>query len=390
MTNLTFNAYAPTKVLFGAGKLNDLHGELHFGKKALLVLSNGKSAKTNGSLRRVEEQLADAGLTWILFDEIESNPLSDTVMRGSETVRKANCDFIVALGGGSVIDAAKAISVMATNDGEVWDYMSGGTGKGNAIKNAPLPLVAITTTAGTGSEVDAAAVITNAVTKEKMGIRTGFPALAVVDSELMLSVPPAFTAYQGFDALFHSTEVYISAPANLLSDIVASKSIKNIAKYLPRAVKDGNDSEARTHVAFANTMSGYAMVFGACTGEHSMEHAMSAYHQNLPHGAGLIMISKAYYEHVIATHTCDDRFIEMAKMMGVDNADKPEDFITALVALQKDCGVDNLKMSDYGITPQEFGTLADNAFDTMGRLISFERKPMTREECVAIYEKSFR
>lgn len=390
MENTKFTAYAPTKVLFGAGQLDNLAKELHFGKKALLVISNGKSVKQNGALEKVQTQLQSAGVEWVLFDKVEANPLSVTVMLGEQTARNRKCDFVVALGGGSVMDAAKAISAMAVNVGDVWDYMGGGTGKSKQLLNKPLPLVAITTTAGTGSEVDAAAVITNADTREKMGIRAGYPVLAVVDPCLMISVPPIFTAYQGFDALFHSTEVYISAPANLLSDAVAEKAIENIAKYLPKAVADGKDLQARTHVAFANTMSGYAMDFGACTGEHSMEHAMSAYHQNLPHGAGLIVISKAYYEHVITQHVCDDRFIKMARLMGNEHTDKPEDFIDCLIKLQKACGVDCLKMSDYGIDYSELPAFAENAFATMGRLIGLERKPMTMEECICIYQKSYR
>ena len=172
-----------------------------------------------------------------------------------------------------------------------------------------------TTTAGTGSEVDQWGVVTNPDTNEKIGcggMDSLFPVLAVVDPELMLTVPPKFTAHQGFDALFHSTEGYISSASNLMGDMVQLAAIENIGKYLPRAVENGNDIEAREHMAFANTMSGYSMVVSSCTSEHSMEHAMSAYHQDLPHGAGLIMISKEYYTFFINKHACDDRFIAMA------------------------------------------------------------------------------
>lgn len=134
-----FMVYTPTRVLFGVGKLNELGNQKMPGKKALIVISNGKSTKENGYLRRTEEQLGLAGVTWRLFDEIEANPLKDTVMRGAETAKKADCDFIVALGGGSVMDASKAIAAMATNDGDLWDYISGGTGKGLPLVNAPLP-----------------------------------------------------------------------------------------------------------------------------------------------------------------------------------------------------------------------------------------------------------
>ena len=390
---MSFHMYVPTRILFGEGQLNDLHNQQMPGKKALIVISNGKSAHTNGSLDRTKEELKQAGIQTVVFDRIMANPLKSTVMEGAACARENGCDFIVALGGGSVMDASKAIAAMATNDGDLWDYVSGGTGKGNALIHEPLPIIAITTTAGTGSEVDQYGVISNEDTNEKIGFGgqdSLFPQIAIVDPELMQSVPPKFTAYQGFDALFHSVECYIAAPANLMSDMYALTAIENIGSYLARAVQNGSDKEAREHVAFANTLSGVVMTISACTSEHSMEHAMSAYHQELPHGAGLIMISKAYFTHFIEKHACDERFIRMAQALGKKDASKPMDFITALAKLQEDCGVADLKMSDYGIQPDEFMTLAQNARATMGGLFLCDRVPLSDEECAAIYEKSYR
>lgn len=303
-----FNFYIPTRLIFGAGALNKLNKWATLGKKALITVSNGKSTKANGYLDRTVAELEKAGVKWALFDEIEPNPLKSTVERGALAARQNGCDFIVALGGGSVMDASKAIATMATNCGDLWDYVCGGTGKGKPIEKDPLPMIAITTTAGTGSEVDEYGVITNPETHEKIGFGGDlrlFPKVAIVDPELMTTVPPKFTAYQGFDALFHSTETYICKGANEMSDMVSSTAIKNIGANLAKAVKDGKDIKARTAVAWANTMSGYAMVIGGCTSEHSLEHAMSAYHQQLPHGAGLIMISLAYYKHFIDAHVCE-------------------------------------------------------------------------------------
>ena len=292
-----FRMYVPTKIVFGEGKLNTLSRQRLPGKKALLVISSGKSVRENGALARTQEQLKEAGIDWVLFDQIMANPLKSAVMAGADCARENGCDLVVALGGGSVMDAAKAIAAMAVNDGDLWDYVVGGTGKGQRLTKKPLPIVAITTTAGTGSEVDAFGVITNDETNEKIGFggqASLFPAVAVVDPQLMASVPPLFTAYQGFDALFHSVEGYIASTANLMSDMYALTAIENVGKYLPRAVRDGGDKEAREGLAFANTLSGVVMTISACTSEHAMEHAMSAYHQDLPHGAGLIMISRAY------------------------------------------------------------------------------------------------
>lgn len=390
---MSFHMYVPTRVLFGAGQLNNLNTQAMPGTKAMIVISNGKSTKENGYLARCEAQLKLAGVDYVIFDKVEANPLKNTVMAGAAFAREQACDFIVALGGGSVMDASKAMATMATNDGDLWDYIGGGTGKAMPISNRPLPIVAITTTAGTGSEVDQWGVITNDETNEKIGfggIDELFPVLSIVDAELMKSVPPKFTAFQGFDALFHSVECYISNCANLMGDMYALTAIENIAKYLARAVKDGNDLEAREHVVFANTLSGIVMTISACTSEHSMEHAMSAYHQDLPHGAGLIMISKAYFTHFINEHVCDDRFIKMAQAMGMADAKDPMDFITMLTKLQEACGVAELKMSDYGITADEFEKMARNARETMGGLFMCDRKELTQEACVAIYEASFK
>ncbi len=384
--------YTPTKLIFGSGKLNELHKQDMPGKKALLLISCGKSTITNGSLDRVKKELELANVEYAIFNKVQANPLKDTVMEAAAFAKENNCDFIVALGGGSVLDASKAIAFMATNPGDLWDYVVGGTGKAQPMKNTPLPIVTIATTSGTGSEVDPWGVISNLETNEKIGFGMDalFPKLAIVDPELMKSIPPQYTAYQGFDALFHCTEACISKFVNPMSEMMCLTAIQNITEYLPKAVKDGNNLEAREHVAFASTMAGLIMVLTSTTAQHSMEHAMSAFHHNLPHGAGLIMISKAFNEFFVEKHACDEQFIKMARVMGIKDADNAEDFITALVNLQKACGVDNLKMSDYGIKPDEFMKLAVNARETMGGLFLANPCEMTDEECAGIFEKSYK
>ena len=387
-----FLMYVPTKALFGAGGLNNLHKQAMPGKRAMLVISNGKSTRENGYLARTEEQLAKAGVEYFVFDRVEANPLKSTVMAGGAFAREHGCDFVVALGGGSVMDASKAIALMATNGGDLWDYVQSGTGGRKTPEHDPLPIVAITTTAGTGSETDSGGVITNPETHENTGIVSEkfFPVIAIVDPELMTSVPPKFTAYQGFDALFHSTEGYISNKANLMSDMVAITAIENVGRNLAATVRDGKDLDARAKVAFGNYLSGIQMCVGCCTSEHSLEHAMSAYHQELPHGAGLIMISLAYYEFFIKKGVAPERFVRMAQAMGMTEASKPEDFLTALANLQRECGVDGLKMSDYCITPDEFEKMAKNAMDSMCWLFVNDRVELSVEDCVEIYAKSYK
>lgn len=391
-TRMNFSFYNPTRILFGAGELNNLHKQTMPGKKALLLISNGKSTKVNGSLDRTIEQLEKAGIEYAIFDKIMENPYRSVVMEGAAFAKENTCDFILALGGGAVLDASVAIAAMATNPGDLWDYVFGATGKAMPLKNPGLPIVTIATTSGTGSEINCWGVISNPDTNEKIGFGAPelTPVLAIVDPELMRTVPAKYTAYQGFDALFHNTEVMISNGVNILSEAIALSAIENITKYLPRAVRDGNDMEARERVAYGSTMAGITMQLTSTTAEHSMEHSMSAYHHNLPHGAGLIMISKAFYEFFIERHACDEQFIKMAKAMGIENADKPEDFITALVKLQEDCGVADLKMSDYGFRKEESMTLARGARSMQGGLFLANPCEMTDEDCAGIFDKSYR
>ena len=390
--NMTFHFNNPTDLIFGSGTLDELGKQKLPGKKALLLISNGKSTKINGSFDRVTKQLTEAGVEYAVFDKIMENPLKAVVMEGAAFAKENGCDFIVALGGGAVLDSSIAVAAMATNPGDLWDYVNGGTGKGQPLVNPGLPIVTIPTSSGTGSEINCWGVISNPDTHEKIGF--GYPelvpVLSIVDPELMKTVPAKYTAYQGFDALFHNTEVMISKGVNILSETIALSAIESIAKYLPRAVKDGNDLEARERVAYGSTIAGITMQLTSTTAQHSMEHAMSAYHHNLPHGAGLIMISKAFAEFFIEKHACDEQFIKMARVMGIPDADKPEDFITALVQLQKDCGVDDLKMSDYGFTPDESMRLAINARETMGGLFLANPCEMTDGECAGIFDKSYR
>ena len=388
--NMNFDFNNPTRILFGSGKLNELGSQPMPGKKALLLMSGGKSAKVSGAYDRTLEQLHKAGVEVAEFAKVMENPVKEMVMEGAAFAKENGCDFIVALGGGAVLDSAVAVAAMATNPGDLWDYVNGGTGKGQPLVHPGLPIVTITLTAGTGSEVNCWGVISNLETKEKIGF--GYPelvpVLAVVDPELMKTVPAKYTAYQGFDALFHNTEVMMSKGINILSETIALSAIENIAKYLPRAVKDGNDLEAREHVAYGSTMAGISMQLTSTTAQHSMEHAMSAYHHDLPHGAGLIMISRAFAEFFLERHACDEQFVKMARVMGIPDADKTEDFITALVQLQKDCGVADLKMS--GITADECMTLAINARETMGGLFLANPCSMSDEECAGIFEKAYR
>ena len=173
---MNFNFNNPTNLVFGSGSLNVLGKEISvrrengsLGEKALLLVSNGKSSKINGAYDRVMEQLGTAGVEVAVFDKIMENPLKSVIMEGAAFAKENSCDFIVALGGGAVLDSSTAISAIATNPGDLWDYVNGGTGKGKPLVNPGLPVVTIATSSGTGSEVNCWGVISNPDTNEKIG-----------------------------------------------------------------------------------------------------------------------------------------------------------------------------------------------------------------------------
>ena len=326
---MDFGFFCPTRILFGAGRLNDLHKQALPGRKALVVISNGRSDQSlrlpveNGQ-PTAECRCGHGDFRPYRSESAEIDRNGRRVVRPGKWLRlyrgarRRQCYGRVESQYRSWRRTTETIGTM----------FRPAQGKGLPLKHKPLPVVAITTTAGTGSEADPWGVITNEETHEKIGFGTddSFPVLAIVDPELMVTVPPRFTAYQGFDALFHSVESYLSGQANLMSDMLALTAVEHVTAALPSAVEHGDDLEARTRVAFGNTLSGIVMHVSGTTSQHSLEHAMSAFHQDLPHGAGLIMISRAYFSHFIGKHVCDDRFVRLAQAMGMTGTSAPEDF----------------------------------------------------------------
>ena len=392
MTQTSFESFVPTKILFGCGQLKNLHTCNLPGRKALIVTTAGKSIRANGYLDALFWELETAGVEYALFDKAEPNPITQNAEYGALVANTCKCDFIIGLGGGSAIDAAKAIALSAVNRGNIWDYIGGRNGEKRKIKIDPLPLIAIPTTAGTGSEIDPAFVITNTKTTEKMGMYLPelFPRIAVIDPVLMVSVPARLTAFQGFDALFHSTEGYISRKAHIMSDMVAEKAIEVIGKNLAAAVRTGDDIKAREQVAFGSMLSGIQLTIGSLTSAHALEHAMSAYHQDLPHGAGLVMISVAYYKQFVNVPELRGRFIRMAQLMGNPEASAPEDFIHVLEGLIRDCGLSDLKMSEYCILKDEFAAFADNAVRTGQAKFEHDFRRLEKPDCIRIFRESYK
>lgn len=381
---MNFDFKLPTRLIFGAGKVDELASLPLPGTCAMVVITGGKSMRANGYLERVVENLRRGGCRAVVFDRILPNPIRAHVMEGAALAIRERCDFIVGLGGGSSIDSAKAIAVMAVNPGDYWDYVSGGTGGGKPFVSDPLPVVAIPTTAGTGTEADPWTVITHEERNEKIGFgnEKTFPAISIVDPELMLTVPPRLTALQGFDALFHAMEGAMANIATPLSDSFAYRSIGLIAGNLAAAVRCGTDLEARSAVAAASTLAGLVEATSCCISQHSLAHAVGALHPEVPHGAALTAISLEYFRHFEGK--CPEVYRRISQAMGAASVTE------GLAALQRACGVDNIALSEYGVTAGEIPAIVDNAIATMGGLFLLDPVKLEREEAIGILRRSWR
>ncbi len=382
-----FDSYIPTRIIFGRGRLEELAALPLPGKKALIVITNGKSMRNLGYLDRVIRLLEQNGAAVVVFDKILPNPVVAHVMEAAELARNENCDFIIGLGGGSAIDSAKSIALMIKNSGTYWDYVK----RVKKITEPVLPIIAIPTTAGTGTEVDPWTVITNPDTGEKIGFGDDvlFPKLAIVDSELMTSVPQRLTAYQGMDAFFHAVEGYLACVAQPLSDILAIETIRLVAEFLPQAVKDGNNLQAREQMAWAATAAGLVESTSSCISEHSMEHALSAFYPELPHGAGLVALSVPYFTHLLKKEPekVSVRYLEMGRAMG-EEGNSPEIFIAALKKLIDKVGLSDLRLSDWGIKPDEAERLAANSYEAMGALYELDPVRLQDDDTVQIFREA--
>lgn len=283
------------------------------------------------------------------------------------------------------------MALLIPNGGKAIEYTRLQEGGKKKAMNEPLPVIVVSTTAGTGSEVDCAGAFTNVETEEKVSFSDTrlFPKIAIIDPSMMVTIPKTLTAYQGWDALTHSMENLINKNQHELAQILARQVIQTAGMYLPKVCLDGKNEKARENMAMCSFLSGIVICSSGTTSMHALECAMSAKHPQLAHGAGLILLSKAYYQFFIDKHVCDDIFIDMAKLLGNVDASDPYDFITEIQRIHEKCGVSSLKMSEYGIQKEEFKDIIASARKAMGSNFDNDRYPLSDMDCMEILEKSY-
>ena len=375
--------YVPSINLMGAGCLNDLGAtvkDLGF-KKAFVVTDNFLMG--NGVASKVLKVLEGAGIAYEVYSEVVPNPTCKNVHDGLERIKGTDCDFLVSIGGGSPQDTAKAIGILATNGGHIKEYEGV-----NLSKNKSLPIVAVNTTAGTSSEVTINYVVTDEERHVKMVMvdKNSLATVTVNDPELMVEKPAALTAATGMDALTHAIETIVTPGAYPVSDATALAAVKIIFDYLPRAVENGHDIEAREQMVYAVFLGGIAFSNAGLGNVHAMAHQLGGIY-NLPHGVCNAMLLP-YVEEENAKYV-PEKFVSIANILGYDVEGKSAKECAAFVVnemkeLAKKVGIP-ATLGELGVNDVDFDLLAENAMKDIcatGNPVEF-----TKEQIIELYKK---
>jgi len=380
-----FEFFTATPVVFGAGRLQSLDRELHrLGEGRLLIVTD-QGVVGAGLLAALTAVLERAGREYAVFADVEPNPSVETVQRGEALLREAGCSALLAIRGGSAIDAAKAIGILARNEPPLQRYEGA-----NKFPNAPLPVIAIPTTAGTGSEVTMSAVITDRARRYKMSIRgtAVAPRLALLDPRLLSSLPAGVAAATGMDALTHAVEAHVSLWAAPPAQALALHAIAMIAGHLRPFVANRGHAAAAGSMLVASTLAGAAFAHARVGVVHAMAHPLGGRY-DVPHGvANAIVLPYAMEYNLIA---CPERFAQISRALG-----EQIDGLTTLEAAR--CAVDAVRRLavDIGIpltlraTAAREDGIADMAGDAMeGGLALTNPRTVTFDDVSALYKRAF-
>ena len=377
----TSQFFMPSNNILGQGALAEgltQIAQLGF-KKAFLVTD--APLVQMGMAQQVADRLAEKGIEYVIFDGVKPNPTVGNVNAGLEQLNKAQADFIISLGGGSVHDCAKGIALVASNGGKIEDYEGL-----NQSKKPQMTLIAINTTAGTASEMTRFTIITDESRHVKMAIVDSnvTPFLSINDSELMEGMPAGLTAATGMDALTHAVEAYVSTIASPITDACALKAIALVARYLPTAVREPNNKEAREQMAYAQFLAGMAFNNASLGYVHAMAHQLGGFY-DLPHG----VCNALLLPHVEAFNmsVASERLNEVGQVLGANNSDlKDLDVIAAIKKLADIVGIPK-SLEELGVKREDFDTLADNALKDVCGLTNPVQP--NKEEVIGIFQAAY-
>jgi len=384
---LQFKNYVPVEIEFGVKKLETIGAHVkRFGKKALIV-TTGPFFRESGLTGRIQDYLKAEGVESELYFDVSPNPHSEEADAGAAFAREKGCDVVIGLGGGSAIDAAKCIAVGVAQNEPTWPYWIG-----EKAIYAALPIIAVTTTSGTGSHITHYSVITNPKTNEKPGAGSPllFAKVAIVDPDLMVSMPGRITAATGFDVLAHAIEAYTSRDANPFSDLYCEQAVKLVGKYLRKAVKDGNDVEAREKMALADTFAGCSISIAVITLCHAMAHSVGGVCSTV-HGESLAAMTPPAMRHSMGNMPEKYKNIG-AWLKGYDTAPAgwtPEDTVKAVEEIIADIGM-NMPLSKQGVKKSDFDAIIKGTVGYMAGGCDLDpAAPVSADDVRKVLEASF-
>lgn len=375
---MEFQYYLPVNLVFGRGTA-DLIGEkaARLGKRALIV-TGGRSTRESGLLARTEELLKRQGVSSVLFDKVEPNPMTTTVCEGAGIAVEEACDLVVALGGGSSLDAAKGIAFQAVNGGDINEYIFG-----KKVSDKALPVLAVPTTCGTGSEGNGFAVMTNPDTLDKKSLRCSaiVPKCSIIDPLLMTTMPQTVLASVGFDALCHNMDGYLSSIAQPLTDMMALEGIRLAADSLIKVYHNREDLDSWEKLCLASTLGGMVINTAGVTALHGMEHPVSGL-KNAVHGRGLAALAPYVYEASIKGSP--DKFAAMSKLLGGKDE---SDFVSQIRELIAELHLTET-LGEMGISEADVPWLTENCMKISAASIASHPVILNPEEISRIYTKS--
>lgn len=385
----SFVTHIPTKLVFGAGELQRLGAfAAEYGKKAMVVTTGNDMARL-GNLAKALQALNSAGVDSIVYSDIEPNPKDYNIDQGVSIFNAEGCDMVVGLGGGSAMDGAKAISMVAKNGGTVMDYMPGHFRYAEELREV-YPILCVTTTAGTGSEATFFSVITNSITHEKPGLGWPcmMPVVSIIDPELMLSLPAGITAQTGVDVFFHAMEAYLSTVATPYTDMVALEAMRTVVEYLPKVLSAPADLEARGKMAWANTLGGIAIVLAATCGLHAMGHSISGI-TDVPHGRALASVAVAFLDY---TWDADPvRYANVARILGADPTSSDKGVAAnsgrLMEAFLRSAGM-QCSLSEISVRKEQVASIADVTCSSMAYCMGVTLKKLDRSDIIAILNRA--
>lgn len=383
---MNFDLYLPVEVIFGVGSVNKV-GEVgrRFGYR-VLIATGKKSTKENGALDRVVESLNRNGAEEIIiFDQIEPNPTDKSVNLASEIVVKEKIDYIIGLGGGSSLDSAKAISIVSSNEGYAWDYVNYPEGP-RLIPFLNRPVICIPTTAGTGSEVNRYSVLSNPIRKEKMVIAhsLNYPRVAIIDPSLTVSMDRRLTALTGIDALMHALESLTNRLSNFFAEDLAIRAIQIIRRWLPVAIEEPENLQARSYMSYAAMLAGIAIDRKRVALIHGMEHPVSAHYPHIAHAEGLSALGVAITDFNYKGNP--EKYALFAELMGY----KPEPHmaVKALEDFLEKVGL-RLSLKELGVEREKIERLTEDTYMLSRGLFPINPVEPTMEDIYKLYERAY-